>query len=169
MQETQVLCVGSLDQEIPWSRKWQPIPVFFFSPLFPDSLFKKLINLFWLEANYNIVVTWHELAMRVHVSHHPEPPSHLSPYSIPLHSSILAWKLHEQRSLMGCSPWSCKESDTTEQAPYGKGEDKKVWGRIQSWCHSCIKETLTLLKKQIFIFSKCRNSMCTHLTIRKYK
>ena len=30
------------------------------------------------------------------------------------HSSILAWKI-SQRSLMGCSPWGRKESDTTEQ------------------------------------------------------
>ena len=26
----------------------------------------------------------HETAMGVHVSHHPEPPSHLAPYPIPL-------------------------------------------------------------------------------------
>ena len=31
------------------------------------------------------------------------------------HSSIVAWKSHGQRSLAGCSPWGCKESDTTEQ------------------------------------------------------
>ena len=31
------------------------------------------------------------------------------------HSSILAWEIHRQRSLMGCSPWDHKESDTTEQ------------------------------------------------------
>ena len=28
------------------------------------------------------------------------------------HSSVLAW---EQRSLVGSSPWGCKESDMTEQ------------------------------------------------------
>ena len=31
------------------------------------------------------------------------------------HFSILAWKSHGQRSLVGCSPWGLKESDTTEQ------------------------------------------------------
>ena len=31
------------------------------------------------------------------------------------HSSIPAWRIHGQRSLVGCSPWSGKESDTTEQ------------------------------------------------------
>ena len=32
------------------------------------------------------------------------------------HSSILAWKSHGQRSLVGCCPCSCKELDTTETA-----------------------------------------------------
>ena len=31
------------------------------------------------------------------------------------HSSILAVKVQGQRSLVGYSPWSCKESDTNEQ------------------------------------------------------
>ena len=31
------------------------------------------------------------------------------------HSSILAWRIPGQRSLVGYSPWGCKESDTTEQ------------------------------------------------------
>ena len=31
------------------------------------------------------------------------------------HSSILAWKSHGQRSLVGYSPWGHKESDTTER------------------------------------------------------
>ena len=30
------------------------------------------------------------------------------------HSSILAWRISGQRSLVGYSPWGCKESDTTE-------------------------------------------------------
>ena len=30
------------------------------------------------------------------------------------HSSILPWKFHGQRSLVGSSPWGCKELDTTE-------------------------------------------------------
>ena len=32
------------------------------------------------------------------------------------HSSILAWKSHGQRSLVGYSPWDCKESDMTDRA-----------------------------------------------------
>ena len=31
------------------------------------------------------------------------------------HSSILAWKHHEQRSLVGCSPLGHKELDMTER------------------------------------------------------
>jgi len=32
-----------------------------------------------------------------------------------LQSSTLAWKIHGQRSLVGCSPWGHEESDMTEQ------------------------------------------------------
>ena len=32
------------------------------------------------------------------------------------HSSILAWKIHGQRSLAGYSPWDCRELDMTERA-----------------------------------------------------
>ena len=31
------------------------------------------------------------------------------------HSSTLAWKIHGRRRLVSCSPWGCKESDTTER------------------------------------------------------
>ena len=31
------------------------------------------------------------------------------------HSSTLAWKIHGQRSLVGCSSWGRQESDTTER------------------------------------------------------
>ena len=31
------------------------------------------------------------------------------------HSSFLAWRIHGQRSLAGCSSWGCKESDMTGQ------------------------------------------------------
>ena len=30
------------------------------------------------------------------------------------HSNILAWRIHGQNSLVGYSPWDCKESDMTE-------------------------------------------------------
>ena len=31
------------------------------------------------------------------------------------HSSVLAWRILEQRSLAGYSPWGCKELDMTER------------------------------------------------------
>ena len=31
------------------------------------------------------------------------------------HSSTLAWKIHERRSLISCSPWGREESDMTER------------------------------------------------------
>ena len=31
------------------------------------------------------------------------------------HSSILAWRIHGQKCLVGYSPWGHKELDTTEQ------------------------------------------------------
>ena len=34
------------------------------------------------------------------------------------HSSTLAWKIHGQRSLVGCSPWGREESDTSERLPF---------------------------------------------------
>ena len=43
------------------------------------------------------------------------------------HSSTLAWKIPWMDSLVGCSPWGCKESDTTERlhflsiVPFGEG------------------------------------------------
>ena len=35
------------------------------------------------------------------------------------HSSILAWRTQGDRSLVGYSPWGCKESDTTEAPNHG--------------------------------------------------
>ena len=35
------------------------------------------------------------------------------------HSSILAWRTHGDRCLVGYSPWGCRESDTTEATKHG--------------------------------------------------
>ena len=40
---------------------------------------------------------------------------HSSPSANGTHSSTLAGKSHGRRSLVGCSPWGHKESDTTER------------------------------------------------------
>ena len=34
------------------------------------------------------------------------------------HSSNLAWRVHGQRSLVGCSPWGYKESDAAEMTEH---------------------------------------------------
>ena len=39
----------------------------------------------------------------------------LSEKAVAPHSSTLAWKIHGQRSLVGCSPWGRQESGTTER------------------------------------------------------
>ena len=39
------------------------------------------------------------------MAHHPTP-------------ALLPGKSHGRRSLVGCSPWGCKESDTTERLPF---------------------------------------------------
>ena len=46
-----------------------------------------------------------------------------------LHSSTLAWK----RSLVGCSPWGCEESDTTENPRDGGAWWAAVYGVAQNW------------------------------------
>ena len=49
----------------------------------------------------------------------PDSICHLLTYKLEkamaLYSSTLAWKIHGQRSLVGCSPWGRQESDTTER------------------------------------------------------
>ena len=44
-------------------------------------------------------------------------------------SSTLAWKIHEQKSLVGYSPWGCKESDMTEQLHFSSlpGPFLSIW------------------------------------------
>ena len=39
-------------------------------------------------------------------------------------SSVLAWKIHGQRSLLGYSPWGRKELDTTERLHFTSKKNK---------------------------------------------
>ena len=70
---------------------------------------------------------------------------------------FLPGESHGQRSLVGCSPWSCKESDTTEQLSHAH-EFKKYWMRLKNkkimgqclpsrrWCtHSQVSMYLSYL------------------------
>ena len=47
-------------------------------------------------------------------------------------SSILAWKIHGQRSLVGYSPWGCKELDTTEH-----GTESRWLLKVLTWVGCC--------------------------------
>ena len=42
--------------------------------------------------------------------------------------SILSWKSHGQRSLVGYSPWGCKELDTTERLTHLNWAPATPWG-----------------------------------------
>ena len=50
------------------------------------------------------------------------------------HSSILAWEIHRQRSLMGYSPWGHKESDTTQRLTPIEGNFLSKNITLQSKC-----------------------------------
>ena len=52
------------------------------------------------------------------------------------HSSILAWKIHGQKSRAGCSLWDCKGSDMTEHSNNKGGSmvrNPPVWRRRKRW------------------------------------
>ena len=55
------------------------------------------------------------------------------------HSSTLAWKSHGQRSLVGCSPWGHKESDTTEQLHFHFSVSCTGEGNGNPLQYSCLK------------------------------
>ena len=54
------------------------------------------------------------------------------------HPSILPGEPHGQRSLVGCLPYSCRESDATERRHRGAAGWRlciiKAWGRVTSFC-----------------------------------
>ena len=43
------------------------------------------------------------------------------------HSSTLALKIHRRRSLVGCSPWGCEESDTTSLPLFTFMHRRRKW------------------------------------------
>ena len=61
------------------------------------------------------------------------------------HSSILAWKIHRQRSLEGYSPWVAKSQDTTEQLSLQKRRPHTWWkSRILLWSIKFVTPTWLL-------------------------
>ena len=53
---------------------------------------------------------------------------------------FLPGKSHRQRSLIGYSPWGCKESDTTEQIHFHQGRKRKT---RESWLHLLFLSSFT--------------------------
>ena len=52
------------------------------------------------------------------------------------HSSILAWRIHRQSSLVGYSPWGHRESDTTEANEHASWTLKR-----EEYCSSLVNWT----------------------------
>ena len=55
------------------------------------------------------------------------------------HSNTLAWKIHGQRSLVGCSPWGCEESDTTERLHFDFSPSRIGEGNGNPLQYSCLE------------------------------
>ena len=121
-------------RKIPWNRKWQPIPVFLpgrfhgersladYSPWGHKASDTTKHTYMCLCVCVFMCIHTHKHSLLLWViwgcykCHHPLL------LNIVLHRTrqwqpipvLLPGKSHGQRSLVGCSPWGCEESDTTE-------------------------------------------------------
>ena len=142
MQETQEMQVRSLNQEVPWKRKWQCTPVF----LPGESHGPRSLPGYSPQGGKESDVTKHahttnqifSIAFKVKFMTSGNSSCHLlSTFSVPwwfrrqricLQCKKIPWRRewhptlvflpgesHGQRSLAGYSPWGHKESDTTER------------------------------------------------------
>ena len=71
---------------------------------------------------------------------------------------FLPGKSHGQRSLAGCSPWVCKESDMTKRLTYTGKEEVRVtrlarWMPNKMWSINClyVKFVMISIKKEVLI------------------
>ena len=101
MQETRVWSLGQEDLQ---RRKWQPIPIFlpgksYGQRLAGNSPWGRKKSDTTEHTHSNFLALTHMLWRR---QWHPTPV-------------LLPGKSHGQRSLVGCSPCGCEESDTTER------------------------------------------------------
>ena len=60
-------------------------------------------------AVHGVVKSWTQLSDFTFTFHFHELEKEMATYS-----SVLAWRIPDRRSLMGCHLWGCTESDTTE-------------------------------------------------------
>ena len=75
--------------------------VFFFFLSWMDVEFFPVLSVHLLWLSYNIIAIFHSIHVLNHI--------------IDLYNLNHPYKSHGQRSLVGYSPWGCKESDTTER------------------------------------------------------
>ena len=63
----------------------------------------------WQAAVHGVARSWTSLSDFTFTFHF-----HALEKEMATHSSVLAWRIQERRSLMGCRLWGRTESDTTE-------------------------------------------------------
>ena len=111
LKERQLWCNSHSLQRVPWDSCSISLPSFL-DRLLQISLNKSLVQDFPSQA-----LLWGRPAQADTVSSGETFPDHFPSIGTPgmaAHSSVLAWRIHEQRSLAGGGPWGHKESDTTE-------------------------------------------------------
>ena len=101
------------------------------------------------------------------------------------HSSTLAWKIHGQKSLVGCSPWGRKELDTIEQLHFyfslsciGEGngnplqcsclENPRDGGAWWAAVHGVAKSRTQVIDF-IFHFHALEKEMATHSSVLAWR
>ena len=126
--------------KMPWSRLWQPAPVFLpvtshgqrslagnspwgnkeldttkqvgegnGTPLQYSCLENPMDGGTWWVAVYGVIKSRTRLSDFTFTFHF-----HALEKEMATHSSVLAWRIPGWGTLVGCCPWGCKESDTTE-------------------------------------------------------
>ena len=82
------------------------------------------------------------------------------------HSSILAWRIHGQRSLEGYSLWGLKEPDMTEQLTHTHTHRKQLYSwsapnQNETKGHaSCKHPSLLLISLKLKVTSTVRKRVC---------
>ena len=84
------------------------------------------------------------------------------------HSSILAWRIHRQRSLVGYSPWGHKKLDATEcRARTRSKKLKRKWGLLEmsdaTYWSPLFKKVISihLFKNVIYSSAKQQHTLCS--------
>ena len=73
--------------------------------------------------------------------------------AVATHSSTLAWRIHGQRSLVGCSPWGLEESDTTEQLHFDFSLSCIGGGNGNGIQYSCMENCMDIGATSLSLFT----------------